>query len=164
MKIIYEVGGVLNKGFVGQISYTVCLDKDYEEMDIAFSFDKQRYSTITNELINEIKEVCNGDYATELASEEAITSAIKEMKTEIHTIASMNDVFIGGVHKQLTTRHMLYSPSQTSEGCIPQKCINGVIKITLVVFNVILDDTHYNVTLSVNETSRMTGGTLCTND
>lgn len=151
MKTIYKVGGILNKGFVGQISYTVCLDKEYDGMDIAFSFDKQRHSSITDELKAEIIQACNGEYGLESASNEQIADVIREMKTEIHTIVSMNDVFIGGVHKQLTTRHMLYSQEQTSEGCIPQQSIQGVIKLTLVVFNVILDDTHYEVTLCVND-------------
>ncbi len=150
MKTIYNVGGILNKGFVGQISYTVCLDQEYSEMDIAFTFDKQHYTTITEDLKTELIAACNGAYSSETSSDEKITDALKGMKTEIHTLATMNDVFIGGVHKQLTTRHMLYSPEYTSEGCIPQKSINGVIKITLVIFNVIQDDTHYQVTLAVN--------------
>ncbi len=150
MKTIYNVGGILNKGFVGQISYTVCLDQEYSEMDIAFSFDKQRYTTITEELKTELIAECNGEYSSETDSDEKIIDALNGMKTEIHTLATMNDGFIGGVHKQLTTRHMIYSPEYTSDGCIPQKSINGVIKLTLVVFNVIQDDTNYQVTLSVN--------------
>lgn len=128
MKKIYEAGGILNKGFVGQISYTVCLDKEYKEMDIAFTFDKQHYNDITSELKEEIIEACKGEYSTETASDEVLTRAIKEMKTEIHTLVTMNDIFIGGVHKQLTTRHMIFSPSHTSEGCTRQETINGVIK------------------------------------
>lgn len=151
MKKLYEAGGILNKGFVGQISYTVCLDKEYKEMDIAFSFDKQHYPEITEELKEEIKNTCKGKYDTAIASEEQLTQAIREMKTEIHTLASMNDVFIGGVHKQLTARHMHFSPEHTSEGCLEQESLNGVIKITLAVFNVILDNTHYTLSLSVNE-------------
>lgn len=150
MKKIYEVCGGLNKGFVGQISYTICLDKEYQEMDIEFSFDKQRYTRITKELKEEIVEACNGEYQNEIATDELITSAVYEMKTEIHTIAYMNDTFIGGVHKQLTTRHMYFSPIEASEGCIVQQSIHGVIKITLLVFNVILDDTNYKLLLSVN--------------
>ncbi|MGB8455875.1 MAG: DUF6669 family protein [Anaerocolumna sp.] len=150
MKKLYEAGGILNKGFVGQISYTVCLDKEYTEMDIAFSFDKQHYTEITGDLKEEILEACQGEYSTETSSDEVLTRAIKEMKTEIHTLVTMNDVFIGGVHKQLTARHMNFSPSYASEGCIQQETFNGVIKITLAVFNVILDDTHYNLSLSVN--------------
>ena len=150
MKTIYHVGGILNKGFVGQISYTICLDREYHGMDIAFTFDKQRYTTITEELKSELIAACPGEYSSVTASEEALVDALKGMKTEIHTLATMNDVFIGGIHKQLTSRHMLYSSEYTSEGCIPQDRIFGVIKLTLVVFNVILDDTHYEVTLSVN--------------
>ncbi len=149
MKTIYHVEGILNKGFVGQISYTVCLDQEYDGMNIAFTFDKQRYTTITEELKSELISACHGEYSSETSSDEAITNALNDMKTEIHTLATMNDVFIGGIHKQLTTRHMLYSSEYTSEGCIPQEKIYGVIKLTLVVFNVILDDTHYQVTLSV---------------
>lgn len=50
MELIYETGGILNEGFVGQISYTVCLDKVYDAMDIEFTFDKQHYQTITKEM------------------------------------------------------------------------------------------------------------------
>lgn len=151
MKTIYSAGGTLNKGFVGQISYTVCLDREYNGMDIEFSFDKQRYTTITEELKEEVITACQGEYSRETQSDEALTQAIQGMKTEIHTIASMNEEFIGGVHKQLLSRHMLFTPEKTSEGCIPQNCIHGTIRITLVVFNVILDDTHYNLTLSVTD-------------
>jgi hypothetical protein len=151
MKKIYEVGGILNKGFVGQIAYTVCLDKDYREMDIAFSFDKQHYEVITEELKAEILSVCKEEYPAETATEETLTSAIKGMKTEIHTIALRNDTFMGGIHKQLTERHMHFSAEHTSEGCLEQTTINGVIKIILVVFNVLMDETHYNVVLSVRE-------------
>ena len=44
MKVLYKVGGTLSKDFIGQISYTVCLDRKYEELDIEFSFDKQKYT------------------------------------------------------------------------------------------------------------------------
>lgn len=41
MQLLYKAGGTLSKDFIGQISYTVCLDRKYEELDIEFSFDKQ---------------------------------------------------------------------------------------------------------------------------
>ena len=43
MKTIYQVGGKLCKDFIGQISYTVCLDQTYEELDIEFSFGPQHF-------------------------------------------------------------------------------------------------------------------------
>lgn len=151
MKTIYTAGGILNKGFVGQISYTVCLDREYSEMDIFFNFDKQHYTEITKEIREDFIAACKGKYDSEIETEEQIINAIQGMKTEIHTIATMDDNFIGGIHKQLTERHMHYSPDYTSEGCLPQESLHGVIRLTLVVFNVIQDDTHYEVTLSVNE-------------
>lgn len=153
MKTIYTIGGILNKGFVGQISYTVCLDREYKEMDVGFRFDKQHYRDLTREVRSELLADCKGKYDSELATEEQINSALQGMKTEIHTIAAMNDDFIGGIHKQLTERHMHYSPEYTSEGCIPQKSLHGVIRLTLVVFNVIRNHTSYEVTLSVNDDS-----------
>lgn len=154
MKKIYEASGTLNKGFVGQIAYSICLDKEYQNMDIQFSFDKQRHQIITEELKEELKEelvqACGNEYANVIDTEEKIINAIHEMKTEIHTIAMMNDTFIGGIHKQLTTRNMIYSKEKTSEGCIPQENISGVIKIILVVFNVIQDNTNYSISLSAN--------------
>ena len=41
---IYRVGGMLDSGFVGQITYTISLDQVYDELDIHFSFDKRLYS------------------------------------------------------------------------------------------------------------------------
>ncbi|MBE5981624.1 MAG: hypothetical protein E7249_21235 [Paenibacillaceae bacterium] len=147
MELIYETGGILNEGFVGQISYTVCLDKVYDAMDIEFTFDKQHYQTITEEMEKKIRESCSGtEY--EHASDEELVDAMRGMKTEIHTIVTMNDTFIGGVHKQLTTRHMIFSEDFTSDGCIPQEHISGVIKVTLAVFNVLLDGTNYRLKLS----------------
>jgi hypothetical protein len=46
---------------------------------------------------------------------------------------------------------MLFTPDFTSEGCLEQENLNGVIKITLAVFNVIMDGTRYNLSLSVKE-------------
>lgn len=150
MKKIYEVSGTLNRGFVGQISYTVCLDREYEQMDVCFSFEKQRYEEITEKLISELKGVCDAlSLPIGEPGAEDIHSAISGMKTEIHTLASMNDVFIGGIHKQLTKRHMEYRPGFASDGCLPQEKLEGVIKITLLVFNVLLDETPYTLSLSV---------------
>ena len=43
LKTIYHVEGKLCKDFIGQISYTVCLDQTYEELDIEFSFGPQHF-------------------------------------------------------------------------------------------------------------------------
>lgn len=150
MEKIYEISGTLNKGFVGQISYTICLDKVYKEMDIVFSFDKQRYEVVTEELKQTLITECTGRYDVESANDELITSTIGGMKTELQIIVTMNDTFIGGVHRQENPRHLYFSETSVTEGCIPQISIYGVIKVTVVAFSVILDDTHYHLCLSTH--------------
>lgn len=90
MKQVYGVKGTLPKDFVGQISYTVCLDKPYEELDIEFSFDKQHYSSadLTPALLEELRTLCRREYDMELSDAELERLAYQEMKTEIHTLAS----------------------------------------------------------------------------
>ena len=45
MNELYHVEGILNRGFVGQITYMVCLEKPYDKLDIHFSFDKNNINT-----------------------------------------------------------------------------------------------------------------------
>jgi len=152
MNELYHVEGTLNRGFVGQITYMVCLEKPCDKLDIHFTFDKRKrkYSKneATPERIAETIEVCRRDYGLEIAEERAREIILNDMKTEIHTLATLNDEFIGCIHKQLSDRHMLYDGEFASEGCIPQPKIDGVLKVTVLVFNVIKDNTRYQLTVS----------------
>lgn len=67
MKTIYQVGGKLCKDFIGQISYTVCLDQTYEELDIEFSFGPQhlRPEDVTPELKQRLLDYCKKEYGME---------------------------------------------------------------------------------------------------
>ena len=60
MKEIYHVEGILNRGFVGQITYTVCLENPLQKLDIHFAFDadKRTYrpEEVTDELIRDTVE------------------------------------------------------------------------------------------------------------
>lgn len=152
MKELYRVEGTLNRGFVGQITYMVCLDTPLQKLDIHFSFDndKRTYQPedITEAFIAETIETCRTNCALELSVAEARQLILGDMKTEIHTLATINDEFIGCIHKQLVDRHMLYDGDFASEGCIPRQNFEGVLKITVLVFNVIKDNTHYNLIVS----------------
>ena len=148
---IYRVGGMLDAGFVGQITYTISLDQVYDELDIHFSFDKRLYSEsdITPELIDKLQTLCTAKYdAPTYPVEEFRQTILHEMKTEIHTMAELNDNFIGCIHRQLTDRHMLYTKEFTSDGCLAQDTFSGVLKVTVLVFNVLLDNTQYTLTVS----------------
>ena len=148
---IYRVGGMLDAGFVGQITYTISLDQVYDELDIHFSFDKRLYSEsdVTAELIDRLQTLCTAKYdAPTYPVEEFRQTILHEMKTEIHTMAELNDDFIGCIHRQLTDRHMLYTKEFTSDGCLAQDTFSGVLKVTVLVFNVLLDNTQYTLTVS----------------
>lgn len=148
---IYRVGGMLDAGFVGQITYTISLDQVYDELDIHFTFDKRLYSEsdVTPELIDRLQTLCTAKYdAPTYPVEEFRQTILHEMKTEIHTMAELNDDFIGCIHRQLTDRHMLYTKEFTSDGCLAQDTFSGVLKVTVLVFNVLLDNTQYTLTVS----------------
>ena len=148
---IYRVGGMLDAGFVGQITYTISLDQVYDELDIHFSFDKRLYSEsdVTPKLIDRLQTLCTAKYnAPTYPAEEFRQTILHEMKTEIHTMAELNDNFIGCIHRQLTDRHMLYTKEFTSDGCLAQDTFSGVLKVTVLVFNVLLDNTQYTLTVS----------------
>jgi len=152
MKEIYSVDGTVNRGFVGQITYMVCLEKSYDKLDIHFRFDedKRTYAPedITEQLMSDTRELILRDYGISYSDEELRQSILTRMKTEIHTLATLNEEFIGCVHKQLVDRHMLYDGNYASDGCIPQSKIEGVLKVTVLVFNVLKDNTRYTLTVS----------------
>ena len=151
MKELYRVEGVVNRGFVGQITYTVCLEEPLKKLDIHFAFDaslrKFRPEDITADLIEETKETCREKYVLDIDDNRARDIILGDMKTEIHTLATLNDAFIGCIHRQLSDRHMLYDGDTATEGCIPQKEIDGVLKVTVLAFNVIKDGTRYILTV-----------------
>ncbi len=175
MKELYHVEGTLNQGFVGQITYTVCLEKPCTEMDIHLTYDyaELRYQDdkmtpeevikvygseekcrknpeitpqVLRDTIEAIKKM-SGSEIDEATARKILIYDI-DLKTEIHPLAMLNDEFIGCIHKQLPDRHMIFKGDEVSHGCIPQETFEGVLKITLLVFNVAKDNTHYTLTVS----------------
>ena len=175
MNELYRVEGILNKSFMGQITYTVCLEKPCTELDIHLTYDyaELRYQDdkmtpeeivrvykteeiarknpeITPEVLRNTIAAVKEMSGEEIDEERARKILIYEidLKTEIHPLAMLNDEFIGCIHKQLPDRHMIYRGDFASEGCIPQEKFEGVLKITLLVFNIARDNTHYTLTVS----------------
>ncbi len=114
MEQIYEVRGLLNQGFIGQISYSICLDHRYQQLDILFSHDKQYRD---------------------------------QVKSEMQLIFLLNDEFIGGIHRQDNPKKIEISKDYATKGCIPTAEFHGCLKITIVVFSIIEDDTFYSLQL-----------------
>ncbi len=151
MDKIYTVRGELDKGFCGQISYNVSLNREYKNMKITLEFDesKRRYtdSEIDASVIKAFRDECNGEYNIDAASDAEVAEMVKgNCKTEIHLSAFLNGEFIGCIHKQLSKRTMSFG-DVVSEGCLPTGKITGALKVTVLVFNVIKDATAYSVTV-----------------
>jgi len=151
MDKIYAVKGELDKGFTGQISYSVSLNREYRNMKITLEFDeeKRRYADdeITGEVIGAFRRECNGEYNIDKASDDEVKEMVKgNCKTEIHLSAFLNGEFIGCIHKQLAKRTMSFG-DVVSEGCLPVDKISGALKVTVLVFNVIKDSTDYALTV-----------------
>ena len=147
MKEIYSIEGRLNRNFTGQISYIVCLDEKVDSINIDFSFDKQRVNEITEEIRKDIVNDLLLDYNKEI-SEEEIIEASKYIKTEIHISAFLNDKFIGGIHRQLDERSIYISKEEATLGAICNDNIQGVLKVNIMIFNVIYNNTNYKLTVS----------------
>jgi len=147
LKKIYEAGGYLNKDYMGQISYTVCLPIKYEKLVICLSFDKQKPTVISDELMQDFLNRYENGAGLPSLEELDIQQAIMDQKTEIHVTAELNGHFIGGIHKQLPKRYLLFSSDYASKGCIPQIHIQGMLKVTIIVFRILYDNTPYTLTV-----------------
>jgi hypothetical protein len=177
MNQIYHVEGIVNSGFVGQITYMVSLERPYTELDIHLTYDfaELRYRTedmtdaefldvfgpnrepasiplITPEVIEETKKAVKIMSGCDIDNERVRKILIREidLKTEIHPLVMLNDQFVGCVHRQIPDRHLIFKGDFATEGCIPQEKFEGVLKITVLVFNVVKDNTHYTLTVSGN--------------
>ena len=78
MKTIYQVEGKLCKDFIGQISYTVCLDQTYGELDIEFSFGPQHFrpEDVTPELKQRLLDYCKKEYGMKEGTPEEWEDAV----------------------------------------------------------------------------------------
>ena len=175
MKELYHVEGSVDMGFRGQITYMVCLDKPCTKLDIHLTYDfaELRYRddqiprgevlrvygteehyrecpeitpAILQKTIREVSVMSGQTISPEEARKYLIYDI--DLKTEIHPLATLNDEFIGCIHKQLPDRHMIFTKTTASHGCIPREVYEGVLKITLLVFNVAKDHTRYTLTVS----------------
>lgn len=152
MERIYEAKGLLGRDFKGQITYTFCLPEALEELDICLAFDKRRYAAPAQVPVEELADYCRRHYDTQayehLGREELAELFFRETKTEIHLSASLNDRFIGCIHRQLACRHMHFGQGEPTEGCLMPEALEGVLKVTVLVFQILMDDTPYTLTVS----------------
>ena len=115
-------------------------------------FSKQHFPSADLVPLEELKDFCKKEYGISLGEndDEALDNCLHNMKTEIHLMATLNDEFIGCVHKQKLERYMIFSASELSEGCVRPDSLEGVLKVTVLVFNVLMDETPYEVSVHIN--------------
>ncbi len=142
MEQFYQVQGILNRGFVGQIAYNISLPNECTELNINFEFDKQKLETITEEHRQYVLNQSNYKL-----NDEQITALIFNSKTELQLSVMMNDVFIGGIHNQVNPKQIHLTNNSATEGFIPQPIYKGNIKIIVIAFSVIQDNTNYKLSL-----------------
>lgn len=148
MAILYETTGSVNSGFQGTIAYTVHLPLALSALQIDFSFQKQRLHEIGSRRKQEVAAAYRRRFGIEHLPEDQIVRAAKGMKTEIQLAAFLNGEFIGGIHRQMTERTMRITAEEATEGAIPQPELTGVLRVELIFFHVLYNETNYALTVS----------------
>lgn len=151
MPNLFKTSGILNRGFTGHISYTINLKQHCESLNIGLSFDKQRLEEVSEAMISEVAEAFQHRFGLIDLSRDELELAVRSMKTEIQLAAFLNGKFIGGIHKQASVRNLYISALEATEGAIPTKNIAGSLRIDLIVFNVLQDNTIYSLEVTAQE-------------
>ena len=99
MDKLYRAAGTVDRDFVGQITYTICLDHPLHELDIEFSFDKQRFqeSDVTPALIAETAQICREKYGL-TGTEDDVRRAILAQAADPPAHALRLAGRLGGLH------------------------------------------------------------------
>ena len=136
--------GIVSQGFVGNIQYNMELKDTYQELRILLTYDKEKCTNPSAKLMAEMKnayeEYCSLDDFSLKAPQ-----LLSQMKTEIQICAFLNGEFIGNIHMPGTKKEMLFSPTEISPGCISPKTLQGHLKVVINFFQVICDDTRYEL-------------------
>lgn len=148
MAILYEATGAVNSGFQGTISYTVYVPSTLTALQIDFSFQKQRLHEIGSKRKEEVTATFRRRFGIEDMPEDEVIRAAQGMKTEIQLAAFLGGEFIGGIHRQMAERTMRITADEATEGAIPQAELSGVLRVEVIFFHVLYNETNYTLTVS----------------
>lgn len=142
----HQMSGQLMKGFVGNISYEIVLPTDMDCVSIEVSFEKRTMENITEE----DRQACIKTYKNnvgEAPDEKEIITMLNGQKTEINVSVFHNESYLGCVHRDEMTKNIVISPEKASEGFLTWKFQGGVLKIVLHVYQILNQNTPYQVVL-----------------
>ena len=146
----YRVSGELMKGFIGNISYEVVLPVDLDQIAIEVSFEKRMMEDITEE----DRKACMKAYQENVGGnpeEREIIRRLKGQKTEINVSVFHNEAYLGCAHRDEMTKQIVISPEKASEGFRTWKFHGGILKIVLHVYQILNQNTPYQVVIKREE-------------
>ena len=149
----YQVSGSLMKGFLGHISYETVLSEENEGIEISFSFGKRLMENVSDEDREAASLAWKKNYGKD-ASEEEKDRLIGMEKTEINLSVFHNGAYVGCAHRDETERRIWISPLEASAGFTPWSFKGGVLRIVLHCYQILNDDTPYELIVSGKEAHR----------
>lgn len=146
----YQVSGELMKGFIGNIAYEVVLPVDMDQITVEVSFEKR----IMEEITQEDREACIKAYRKNVGTnpeENEIIRMINGEKTEINVSVFHNEAYLGCAHRDEMIKKIVISSEKASKGFRTWKFHGGVLKVVLHVYQVLNQNTPYQVVIKREE-------------
>ena len=146
----YQVSGELMKGFIGNIAYEVVLPVDMDQITVEVSFEKRIMEKITQE----DREACIKAYRENVGTnpeENEIIRMINGEKTEINVSVFQKEAYVGCAHREKKKKKIVISPEKASKGFRTWKFHGGVLKVVLHVYQVLNQNTPYQVVIKREE-------------
>ena len=106
------------------------------------------------EITQEDREACIKAYRKNLGTnpeENEIIRMINGEKTEINVSVFHNEAYLGCAHRDEMTKKIVISPEKASKGFRTWKFHGGVLKVVLHVYQVLNQNTPYQVVIKREE-------------
>ena len=134
METLQTFHGVLDRGFTGNMSFQFHIPHGIHELSVILTYEKERIQDpasyierFRHPLIRQLQEM------------------VQAMKTEIQLCAMIGGVFAGNVHMPGTRKEILLKEGVRSRGCLPYDGRNGMVKIIVNVYQVVEENTPWNL-------------------
>lgn len=140
---LYEVAGLLPKGFQGHITYTTALPQGLRELRATFTFDQREP---TQEL-EQLQADCRAALRENLPEEPPaplLAAAYRMPKAEINVSLFLNGQCLGSAHRNTLVKELALAPEGSSAGFVSCRPA-GVLQVVLHALNILNDSTHYSL-------------------
>lgn len=146
----YQVSGQLSRGFLGSISYETVLPEETGALMIRVSFGKREMENCTEADREGCRKAWRENTAAPL-DDEMLERLMKGQKTEINVAVFHNGAYLGCAHRDELEKEIYIAPEGSSEGFRAWKPSGGILEIVLHAYQVLHDQTPYEVTVTGEE-------------